>query len=399
MIARIEKGLPHGRVSAPPSKSYAHRELICAALSGGSKVTSLSYSEDIEATLNCLSSLGFIYYRNGNEIIFKGRKEIDGVPLLDCNASGSTLRFMIPVALILVDEFIITGTARLLERGIDIYENICDLQGILVEKTNNNVHFKGKLCPAAFEVPGDVSSQYITGLLLALPLLNEDSTISILPPVESKNYIDITLDVLKRFGVLTDVDGLNYQVKGQQRYERRTIEIEGDYSNAAFLDAWNYLGGEVVIDGLNPDSKQGDKVCLELLRRLSDGYKEIDISNCIDLGPILICFAALKYGAKLTGTKRLGIKESNRGLVMKEELEKLGASINVYEDEIEVAPLSIASSNFEFRSHDDHRIAMSLSLFAAFGPVIIEGAEAVRKSFPNFFDTLKELGMEVSYEE
>ena len=399
MIARIEKGLPRGRVTAPPSKSYAHRELICAALSGDSKVTFLSYSEDIEATLNCLSSLGFVFCQNGNEVIFKGRKEIVGVPILDCNASGSTLRFMIPVALVLVDEFIVTGTARLLERGIKIYENICDLQGILVEKTNKNVHFKGKLRSGVFEVPGDVSSQFITGLLLALPLLNEDSTISVLPPVESKNYIDITLDVMKKFGVLIDVDELNYKVNGHQSYESRAVEVEGDYSNAAFLDAWNYLGGEVVVDGLNPDSKQGDKVCLELLKLLSNGYEEIDISNCIDLGPVLICFAAMKHGAKLTGTKRLGIKESNRGLVMKEELEKLGASIDVYEDEIEVTPLSIASSCFDFHSHDDHRIAMSLSLFAAFGRVTIKGAEAVRKSFPDFFDTLKKLGMEVSYAE
>ncbi len=399
MIVSIKKGKPRGKIVAPPSKSYAHRALICAALSGGSIVSNLSFSEDILATLSCLEALGFLFKKEESSVTFLGKKDVTGVPVLNCNASGSTLRFMIPIALIHTKEFKVTGIPRLLERGIDIYKEICDLQGIKVEFEEYFVHFTGSLEPDKFVIPGNVSSQFITGLLLALPLLKDDSEIEVLPPFESKSYVDITLDVMARFGIRVENKDNSYFVKGRWSYQTKDYFVEGDYSNAAFLIAMNHLGGEVVIEGLHPFSIQGDKACIEAFERLAKGYTAIDISNRIDLGPVLICFAALNHGAKLIGTKRLSIKECDRGLAMKEELEKIGGNIVVKEDEIDVSPLLIKDKSCVFSSHNDHRIVMALSLLSMYVPIKIVGAEAVRKSYPDYFEALRGLGMEITYEE
>lgn len=387
-----------GEIIAPPSKSIAHRFLICGALSRGEcRINGVSESEDMKATIGCLSSLGANVQREGDTVtIFCGlnpKKEVT----LDCIESGSTLRFMIPVALASgAEKIIFKGSERLIARGVEVYEEVFADKGVRIEKGKNEIVVSGMLESSNYVLRGDVSSQYVTGLMLSLATLNSGSTIEILPPVESRPYIDMTIAVLEKFGVkIEETEKNKFFVKGGQRFASGTYDVEGDWSNGAILFALNDFGSNVAVSGLDESSVQGDKVCVEIFRALEKGNATIDLSDCPDLAPIAFVVAAEKNGATFTGTERLKIKESDRAAVMAEELAKFGARVDVFDDYVVVQKAELHASSKEIRSHNDHRIAMSLAVLMTKYGGVLDGAEAVKKSFPDFFDVMKRAGAKV----
>ncbi len=394
MKIKIEKGLPSGVFDAPPSKSYAHRLLICSALSGKEcTVSNVALSEDILATLDSVKALGVAFALQGDKVIFSN----NGAPVgceFDCRESGSTLRFFIPIALSRGGVCVFKGTERLISRGISIYEDICKACGISIEYGKDYVRFDGKLRPGTYEVRGDVSSQFISGLFFALPLLDGDSIIKVTTELESRPYIDITLDCLSRFGIeIVEKASNEFYIKGNQKYKCQDTVVEGDFSNSAFLDAFALLGAPVSVNGLNYASKQGDKVYLELFAKIKDGYLEADISSCPDLAPILFALCASASGGYITGTRRLKIKESDRACAMATELAKLGIQLDVYENAVKINKGELKAPSVPLSSHNDHRIAMALSVLATLVGAEIDGFEAVAKSYPDFFEVLSTHGV------
>lgn len=397
MKVRIRPGRAEGSVCAPPSKSYAHRLLICAALSeDGCKVRGISKSEDMAATLDCVAALGRRYEKNGADVeILKGREKAQGLAQFPCRESGSTLRFFIPVALALCGGGRFTGTARLMERGIGIYEELFRQKGIEINKDAESIEIRGGLEAGEYTLRGDVSSQFISGLLFSLPLVEGESVIRVLPPVESRGYIDVTIDAMKRFGVeVCEKERNVFTVKGGQRYRAEAVSVEGDWSNAAALLAFNPLGGAVTVTGLNEESVQGDRICRQYLERLMSPGAELDLSGCPDLGPVLFAAAAANGGAHFTGTRRLRIKESDRAQAMADELNKFGVRVEVGENDVTVFPGKLKKPTQSLSAHNDHRIVMAMALLCSVTGGEIEGAEAVRKSYPDFFESLHKLGLE-----
>lgn len=415
MKVNLKKSNLSGSVNIVPSKSYAHRLIFAAALTENNcEVANVDLSEDIKASLSCVKNFGIDYLYDENKKIVKFIKhnkinyseQIDDkkhIPVFDCNESGTTLRMFLPIALIKYNHFIIKGKEKLIERGISIYEDV--FKNVKFIKNKNEIEVIGKLEAGIFDLPGNVSSQYISGLLFALPLLDDCSVINITTELESKNYIDITIDVLKKSGIniieTNDLDKKYYYsftIPSSQKYNLTNVEVEGDYSNAAFIDAFNYLGSDVKVNGLNIDSKQGDKIYKSIFETLNKEFSTIDISNCIDLGPVLFSFSSLKHGGKFLGTNRLKIKESSRGEAMKEELEKFGVNMSIADDCIIVNKSDIHKPNKIINSHNDHRIIMSLSLFMSQFDFTIDGVEAVNKSYPDFYKDLEKLGANIIYE-
>ncbi len=399
MKVTINPGRAGGNVLAPPSKSMAHRLLMGAGLSNGiSVIQNIDLSEDIKATLGMLEALGAEYTIKARKITMKGidGKKLKSSQVLDSKESGSTLRFFIPLVLTGGEAAEFTGAKRLFERPLGIYEEICKEQGILFEKSETGLKVEGQLKATQYKVPGNISSQFITGLLYALPLLEGDSVLEVLPPVESKAYIAMTMEALTSFGIEICQEGNKYYIKGNQRYQAKDVTVEGDYSNAAFLDAFNLIGGDVTVNGLRKDSLQGDQIYKKYYEVLQEDNPVMDISECPDLGPILIGMAAALHGAKITGTKRLQIKESDRGVVMAEELKKFGIQVDVMENEIIVHPGNLQKPQEVLNSHNDHRIAMTMATLCTITGGVIEGAESVKKSFPNYYEMIESLGIQVT---
>ncbi|MBQ8213041.1 MAG: 3-phosphoshikimate 1-carboxyvinyltransferase [Clostridia bacterium] len=386
-----------GTVKAPPSKSMAHRLLIAAAMSEGTSVVhGLSGSEDVCATLDCLAALGVSYTRNGDTATLCGTDMTKAVPSGDlyCRESGSTLRFMIPIALLSGNEVTLVGAPSLMKRPMGIYEDICREKGLCFAKKDNAITVKGPLPAGEYVLPGDVSSQFITGLLFALPCVGE-SRIRILPPFESRSYVDLTLSALRDFGVAVEwEDAYTLFIPANTRFTARICEVEGDYSNAAFLDALNLLGSDVTVTGLRADSLQGDRVYRDYFEALKKGCPTLNISDCPDLGPILFALAAAGQGGVFEGTRRLRIKESDRAAVMAEELAKFGTRVTVEEDRVTVDPNGFHAPTAPLFGHNDHRVVMSMAVLCTKVGGTVTGAEAVGKSYPDFFDDLKALGVE-----
>lgn len=402
MKVRIEKGNARGTVTAPPSKSMAHRLLILAGLSGSKCIVhGIADSQDMLATMDCLRALGAELEKTGDTVTVTGIDitKTNSCGTLKCRESGSTLRFFIPIALMTGQQVEFCGSERLMERPLGIYEEICKDSGFTFEREKGGLRVCGRLKPGTFEMDGNVSSQFITGLLTVLPLLPGDSLIRLRLPVESRSYINMTMEALQMFGASAEWKTEDtILVKGRQNYRAEEVFTEGDYSNTAFFEALNHLGGNVKIENLKENSLQGDRVYAELFARLDSPGAEIDISDCPDLGPVLFALAAAKYGAKFKGTDRLKIKESSRGEVMTEVLSKFGVEVIQGDNEITVMPGDLESSGICdvcAEGHNDHRIVMAEAVLMTLTGGIVEGAEAVNKSFPDFFEKLASLGIEV----
>lgn len=403
MKITIKKGVAQGEIIAPPSKSIAHRMIICAGLANEkSVIRGISLSEDVKATLDCLAPLGAQYTINGDTIEICGSELKKAKQTLEffCRESGSTLRFFIPLALITGKRSIFYGSEALLARPLSVYQGICKEQDLLYVQEKSRLMVEGPLRAGGFKVQGNISSQFISGLLFALPLLKKDSHISITQPIESHSYIDLTLSVMRQFGI--EVEWKNERtlvIHGSQKYKAAFGSVEGDYSNAAFFEALNVLGGNVRINGLNEKSVQGDRIYTKYFQMFKKGTPSINISDCPDLGPILFALAAANYGGIFTGTRRLKMKESDRGMAMAEELRKFGVSVTVNDDNIVVFPKEFHKPTEVLSGHNDHRIVMALStLLTLFGGEI-DGAEAVNKSFPDYFEKLEAVGIEVQKNE
>lgn len=400
MQVTINPSIANGSICAPPSKSMAHRLLICAGLSyGESRVSGLSFSEDVLATLDCLETLGAIYEINGDTVTITGTNPslYDGSGIINCRECGSTLRFMIPLCMTGESEVSLTGSTTLMERPLAVYEKMASDQGLNYVMSDGILLVKGPLKADEYTISGSISSQFVSGLLFSLPLLDGDSVLRLIPPVESRPYIDMTIDALSRFGVSVEITDENtYFIKGNQSYTPCDVDVEGDYSNAAFLEAFNLIGGNIELTGLNPESYQGDKVYIEYYQKLKQGYCTLDISDCPDLGPVLFAVAALFDGAVFTGTKRLRWKESDRANAMAQELEKCGINVIVDDNTVTIEGGELKMPSETINGHNDHRIVMAMSVVLSKVGGTIDGAEAVRKSFPDFFDKLRHLDLEVN---
>lgn len=404
MNITIKPSRLHGSITAPPSKSMAHRLLICGGLaSGTSFIHGISDSEDVSATLDCLAAIGARYQKNGDTVEITGIDIRTAAPLisnLNCRESGSTLRFFIPLCLMNGEKIRLSGTRKLLSRPLDVYETICREKKLHYFQCPDFVEVGGRLPSGEYRIPGNISSQFISGLLFALPLCAGDSTIAITPPIESRSYLGLTLEALQNFGVSAIWrDDRTLHIPGGQIYHPSEVAVEGDYSNAAFFAALKFLGNDITITGLTENSLQGDKAYAKYFEMLERGTPTIHIGDCPDLGPVLMAVAAAKNGAVFGGTRRLKMKESDRGAAMAEELSKFGVSVTVHDDSIVVYPAAFHTPTEPLSGHNDHRIVMALATLLTLTGGIIEGAEAVRKSLPEYFTLLQTLGAEVIIDE
>ena len=387
-----------GEITAPPSKSLAHRALIFGALSEKSVIKNVAFSKDIEATLNCLKSLGAKVLVNENTVTVGGL-DIKNIPenaKLPCFESGSTLRFFLPLCMAAGKKITLFGAKRLFERPLTVYSEIAKEQGIEFFKTKDSVTVCGNLKSGDYSVAGNISSQFITGLLIALPLLSGNSRLQVTGKFESESYIDLTLQTMEEHGIIINRNGNLFEIKGDQKLKNSELTVEGDCSNAAFLEAFNYLGGNVTVKGLNQNTLQGDRVYKDIFPGLKNGVKEFDLSDCPDLAPVCFAVAAALNGGVFTGTARLKIKESDRATAMQTELSKFGINVFVEENRVIVEKGILRKPDKVLNSHNDHRIAMALSLLCTLTGGTVVGAEAVSKSYPDFFSKIQSLGIDVN---
>ena len=413
-----------GEVKIPPSKSMAHRAIICAALSDGlCIIENIDYSDDIIATIDAMNSLGatIVKYKHHIEVIgaFGNSKKAKETRVIDCNESGSTLRFLVPISLLFEGSSKFIGRGNLGKRPLTTYYNIFDNQGIeySYEKDNLNLVINGKLQADTFEVEGNVSSQFITGLLFTLPLLKEDSKIVITTEIESKGYIDLTLRAMNDFGIeIINNEYKEFIIKGNQKYNARNYRVEGDYSQAAFFLCADGLGNDVLCKDLDLNSLQGDKEVIDILERMNVVFNSndtgvigitkdklvstvIDGSQCPDIIPVLTAVAALSKGTtEIINAGRLRIKECDRLAAVTSELNKLGANIVEKEDGLIVTGVEKLQGGVEVWSHKDHRIAMTLAIASTRceEPIVIKDYECIAKSYPHFFEDFKALGGDVN---
>ena len=390
-----------GYVNVPASKSIAHRMLICSALANGKSIIgNINYSKDIEATINAMKALGAEIFTDKNNAEINGIVHIPEKSVIDCNESGSTLRFIIPVATALGIKTEFHGRGRLPQRPIDIYTRELSKHGITFDY-NNTMPFtvSGQLSNGIYKIEGNVSSQFITGLLFALPLLNDDSEIVMTSHLESRPYVDITIDVLKKFGIIIEETEKGFHIKGNQTYKTYSGNVEGDFSQAAFFYVANSLGSSIMLGNLNTNSIQGDKKIIEIINQTEqNGFFNADCSDIPDLVPVLAVLASFgKKTSTIYNAERLKIKESNRLETTAELINNLGGDVKITSDGLIIRPTNNMHGG-TIESFGDHRIVMAGAVMATAlkEELIINGAEAVTKSYPDFFEDYKKLGGNVN---
>ncbi len=402
MIAKIYPSKAQGMVMSPPSKSMAHRYIICAALSEGvSKISNIAYSDDICATLGIAEALGAKIERQKDYVIIEGADfgNVAENTEFFARESGSTLRFFIPIAYLSDKRLTFKGAERLFERPLEVYEKIAAEKGFLFEKGSNSLTLCGKLKGGVYRIEENKSSQFVSGLLLALSKISENCEIRLSQRAESRAYIDMTIMALRQFGIAVECpDELTFKICAGQKYCPRELTVEGDYSNGAFFDALNYVGGQVEVLGLSRDTLQSDAVYSGYFEKIKKGSPTLDITDCPDLAPILLALMAECGGGRLVGTRRLAYKESNRGEAMRDELSKFGAKIVCFEDEIIVERTPLRTPHAKISSHGDHRIVMACAVLMTKYGGEIEEAENVNKSMPEFFQRLSALSVKVELE-
>lgn len=416
MKAVIKPSKAKGEIKIPPSKSMAHRAIICAGLSDGiSVIDNIDYSDDIIATIQCMRKLGADISCEKNKITVKGIKDFSGITdrKIQSGESGSTLRFMIPLFSLTGQKISFYGKNRLLKRPQNIYKEIFEEQHLLFEHKEECIEVCGALSAGRYTISGSVSSQFISGLLFCLPLLNEDSEVFIVPPFESKSYVEMTIQMLKKFGIDIVWKGENnLYIKGKQKYIPHNETIEGDFSQFAFFAVLSAVNNPIKIYGMDSESIQGDKNILNILKNFgcnityADGAyvvsssklcgAQADIGNCPDLGPILCVLAMFSNGiSRIYNAGRLRLKESDRILAMKTECAKMGCCIEDKEQKLMIKGEYCTPKN-SLCSWKDHRIVMACAVALSVLGGEIDGCEAISKSYPSFFDDLKSVGIDVN---
>lgn len=377
-----------GDLTVIPSKSQAHRLLICAAFSD--KPTLLQCAEtnrDIEATADCLTALGAKIIRTDSGYTVFPVKAVPEQAELHCRESGSTLRFLLPVAGALGVDALFTMEGRLPQRPLSpLWEEMERMGCTLTRPTSDTIRCTGKLRPGAYRIDGGISSQYITGLLLALSLLGSGSQLEITGKAESRPYIEMTKAAISLFGGDPDHPG-------EKRFHSPgAVNVEGDWSNGAFFLAANELGSHLNLHGLDPDSPQGDRAVLGILPLLRSGAPRVSAADIPDLVPILSVAAASNHGAVFTDIRRLRMKESDRVASVMAMLKSLGGRAEADDNTLTVFPSGFTGGVVD--SFNDHRIAMSAAIAATVctGPVTVLGAECVSKSYPGFWEEYRRLG-------
>ena len=426
MKIKIKPGNLKGTIEIPPSKSYSHRAVIAAALAENgkkSKIDNLKFSVDITTTTDIMENWGaeIERFESALEIIGNGGKVAPRDKYVQCNESGSTIRFLIPVGITSENELVFDGKGKLVDRPLDSYYKIFKEQGLKYEITGGKLPLtvNGKLKPGNYEIDGNISSQFITGLLYALPLLEGDSKLIINKNLESKGYVDLTLEILKLAGIeIVNNDYKSFDIRGNQTYKPFNYTVEGDYSQVAF---WIVAGiisanrdNEVKCLHVNKNSLQGDREIIEIVTRMGanleifDDYvivkpsktkgTVIDISQCPDIGPVLTVLAALSEGeTRIINGERLRIKESDRITSIKTELNKLGGNVSEEGDSLIIQGVEEFRGGVTVNAWNDHRIAMSLAVASTRceEEIILEEAESVRKSYPHFWDDFVKMGGEI----
>lgn len=413
--------LPHllqGNVTIPPSKSMAHRAIICASLSKGeSDIINIDYSDDILATINAMEQLGAIIIKNGSHLKITGITSFSNeVRTIDCKESGSTLRFLIPLTLLQSGKTNFHREGHLKNRPLSPYYNIFDKQNINYSELGEILSIEGKLQAGEFVIKGDISSQFISGLLFALPLLANDSKIIIEGELESRDYIAMTIQVLAIFGITIKNNKFQeFIISGNQEYQAQSYTVEADYSQSAFFFVAGALGSDIQLLGLNKNSCQGDKEIIDILQAmnitithqegLSANHKRgqgitIDARSCPDIIPVLTVLAALNKGTThIINASRLRIKECDRLRAIRTELNKIGAKIEEREDSLIIEGVEEFTGG-NVSTWDDHRIAMSLAIASTrcTKPIIIDNPFCVKKSFPHFWEVFQALGGKIQEE-
>lgn len=421
---RISPAELRGQITLPPSKSMAHRAIIAACLSQGqSIINNVQMSDDIIATIAGMESFGAEITKEETDSNY--RLTIQGIEvqgpkedrLIDANESGSTLRFLIPISSLFEGASNFVGRGQLGVRPLDIYQNIYEEQGLRYDASPPPVldlTVEGRLQADSYEMPGDVSSQFITGLLYTLPLLEGDSSIQITSPLESVGYLDLTLAMLDKFGIQVDWNREEQllQVPGNQSFQAQNYTVEGDYSQSAFFLGAAALGNPVKSYGLNLDSKQGDKAVLDISDQLGAPVKQVDDyltvenpqlkgggtidgSQCPDIIPMVALVAALSPGyTEIINLHRLRIKECDRLQATRDELTALGADIEIEEDSLHIHGVESLKGGVQVWSHKDHRMAMMLAIASTVceDDIILTDSECVAKSYPNFWEEFERLG-------
>lgn len=420
---RISPTKFQGKIHIPSSKSLGHREIICAGLADGTSVIdNISMSNDIEATCRCLQALGVRIENVPSRFAGRTALSVTGSGTLqpsavsgDCGESGSTLRFLIPLAALTGRPFTLQGHGRLVSRPLQAYYDIFDAQQIEYRTQNGQLPLtvNGRLRPGHYSLPGNVSSQFVSGLLFALPLLQGDSVLEITSPLESASYVNLTLSCLEKYGIHIENDQHRcYKISGRQQYRPQNSMVEGDWSQAAFWLVAGSLGRQVTCGGLEAASGQGDRAVLEIMRRMGAVLKEqsgsvtaqqsattaavIDAADCPDIIPVLTVLAAVSSGTtKVINAARLRLKECDRLAAITRELNRLGAKIEELPDGLLITgqPEGLRGGA-QVDAWNDHRIAMSLAVAAAVcaEPFVLAGAGSVAKSYPDFWQDYLQAG-------
>lgn len=412
-----------GSVQIPSSKSGGHRDIICAALAKGeSIVENISMSKDIEATIRFLQALNVKIVHAGSKVSDRTALKITGSghlklinDCIDCGESGSTLRFLIPLITLLDSKAVLTGQGKLVSRPLQTYYDIFDKQNIQYSTTNGNLPLaiKGNLRPGIFKLPGNISSQFVSGLLFTLPLLDGDSVIELTSPLESSSYVNMTLASLAKYGIkIISENHERYLIKGKQEYQANNNFVEGDWSQAAFWMVGGILGQKLTCHGLDVNSLQGDKIIYQLVQKMGANVMQqqnsilsanssthgivIDAADCPDIVPILTVLASISSGTtKIINAGRLRIKECDRLAAITSELNKMGANIIEQQEGLIIngCPQGLLGG-CDVSAWNDHRIAMSLAIAAQCcqAPIVLHGAGSVSKSYPNFWQDYCSLG-------
>lgn len=405
--------VPNGTVNVPPSKSDVHRAIICAAMANGvSRISPVALSNDIKATIGCIKALGADAVLENNVLTVDGTNMYKNkTALLDCGESGSTLRFFIPIAAVGNINATFVGKGKLPQRPIGIFTEALPKAGTVC-KTEGGLplEIKGQLKSGIFEIPGNVSSQFITGLLLALPILEGDSEIVLTSPLESVGYIAMTIRTMKQFGVNIQATEKGWHIKGGQSYKTCDYTTDGDWSQAAFFMVLGAVSGKVTVKGVAKDSTQGDKKCAEILARFGAKVTQldnevtvekgklkaitIDASQIPDLVPVLsVCAAFAKGTTKIINAERLRIKECDRLKATAELINNLGGKVKELSDGLEITGVSSLKGG-NVNGYNDHRIVMSAAVCAARSDEDITAtfAMSINKSYPDFYIDYNSIG-------
>ena len=417
MDKQVVKFTPNGCLRVPSSKSYSHRYLISAFIYNKPvTITNVNLCDDVTTTIDCLEALGGVFAREKDTIKFVKRENKTGQIILNVKESGTSLRMLFPLAIYLYKNVKFIGAKSLFNRPMGVYKDILEDQKIPYEKGEDFIEVKGQLKPTDFEVKGDISSQFISGLLLSLPLLRVDSMIRVIPPFSSSSYVDITIECLKKAGIKIERRGeYEFNIPANQSYKSFEVTVEGDYSGASNILALGALCGEVTLTNLFNHSIQGDKKIIEVLETMGSKVKitkdsvsttksqlgtiEIDVDNIIDLAPLIIVLACLSDGISyIYNVHRLRFKEQNRLDTIIEEMEKIGFYIENNNESLKVYGGINMDGPAIVSAHNDHRTFMALAVAACMikNGLIIDGVECVNKSYPKFLDDLEKIGVNVN---